>query len=216
MCSVAFSLLDGSTDRYGGSVRLYDGSVRPSYLYINQLTELLVTSLKPKISKLLTSNDFASCLPTKLKELPSKFTELSRDIKELKRNVRGIEIELPGDLKEILTKLKTSTSTISSLTSQVGKQKNIQCELPVEFLDLPSQVSLVQGKLKTLDSLLSLLNKVTNTLNRFATLVETASGAASKNVLLAGQETASPTEGGGGRTLIQLQGMLNQQTCTMN
>ncbi|GJV82385.1 hypothetical protein Tco_1522283 [Tanacetum coccineum] len=54
---------------------------RPSYPDINQVTELLVTSLKPELSKLLTSHDFASCLPTELKELPSKFTELSRDIK---------------------------------------------------------------------------------------------------------------------------------------
>ncbi|GJT61691.1 hypothetical protein Tco_1005224 [Tanacetum coccineum] len=68
-------------------------------------------------------------------------------------------------------------------------------ELPTEFLDLPSQVSLIQGKLKTLDSLPSLLNKVTNTLNRFATVVETASGAASKNVPSAGEATALPAEG---------------------
>ncbi|GKB04089.1 retrovirus-related pol polyprotein from transposon TNT 1-94 [Tanacetum coccineum] len=90
---------------------------RPSYLDINQLTELLVTSLKLELSKLLASHDFASCLPTKLKELPSKFTELSGDIKELKQNVRDMEIEQPEDLKDIPTKLETFTSTISSLTS---------------------------------------------------------------------------------------------------
>ncbi|GJS78366.1 hypothetical protein Tco_0728247 [Tanacetum coccineum] len=163
---------------------------RPSYLDINQLTELLVTRLNPELSKLLTSHDFASCLPTELKELPSKFTELSRDIKEITRHVRDMEIELPGDLKEIPTKLETFTSTISSLTSYVAELKNIQWELPTEFLDLPSQVSSIQGKLKTLDSLPSLLNKVTNTLNKFATVVETASGAASKN-----EVTASPAEG---------------------
>ncbi|GJX04076.1 hypothetical protein Tco_0189992 [Tanacetum coccineum] len=77
------------------------------------------------------------------------------------KHVRDMEIELPGDLKEIPTKLETFTSIISSLTSQ--------------------------GKLKTLDSFPSLLNKVT--------VVETASGAASKNVPSAGQATASPTKG---------------------
>ncbi|GJT12153.1 hypothetical protein Tco_0859195 [Tanacetum coccineum] len=77
----------------------------------------------------------------------------------------------------------------------VAEPKNIQWELPVEFLDLPSQVSLVHGKLKTLDSLLSLLNKVTDTLNRFSTMVKTASGAASKNVSSACQAIASPAEG---------------------
>ncbi|GKB27137.1 hypothetical protein Tco_0866538 [Tanacetum coccineum] len=43
---------------------------KPSYSNINQLNELLVTSLKPELSKLLASHDFASCLPTELKELP--------------------------------------------------------------------------------------------------------------------------------------------------
>ncbi|GJU68737.1 hypothetical protein Tco_1254996 [Tanacetum coccineum] len=168
---------------------------RPSYPDINQLTELLVTSLKPELSKLLASHNFASFLPTELKELPSKFTELSGDIKELKQHLRDMEIELPRDLKEILTKLETFTSTISNLTSQVAELKTIQWELPTKFLDLPSQISSVQKKLKTLDSLPSLLNKVTKTLNRFATVVENASGATTKDVPSAGQATASPAEG---------------------
>ncbi|GJX04317.1 hypothetical protein Tco_0190233 [Tanacetum coccineum] len=120
----------------------------PSYPDINQLTELLVTSLKPELSKLLASHDFASYLPTELKELLSKFTALSGDIKELKQHVRDMEIELPGVLKEIPTKLETFTSTISSLTSQVAELKNIQWEFPTEFLDLPSKISLVQANLK--------------------------------------------------------------------
>ncbi|GJV27877.1 hypothetical protein Tco_1384325, partial [Tanacetum coccineum] len=124
---------------------------------------------EPELSKLLASHDFASCLPTELKVLPSKFTKLSGEIKELKQHVKDMEIKLPGDLKEILTKLETFTSTISSLTSQ--------------------------KQLKTLDSLPSLLNKVTETLNRFATVVENASGATTKDVSSACQATASPAEG---------------------
>ncbi|GKE64869.1 hypothetical protein Tco_1519030, partial [Tanacetum coccineum] len=96
-----------------------------------------------------------------------------------------MEIELPGDLKEISTKLETFTSTISSLTSQVAELKNIQWVL-AKFLDLPSQVFIVRKKLKTLDSLPSLLNKVTDTLNRFATVVENALEATSKDVPSAG------------------------------
>ncbi|GJS33360.1 hypothetical protein Tco_0531742 [Tanacetum coccineum] len=137
-----------------------DISVRPSYPDINHLIDLLGTSLKPKLSKRLASHNFASRLPTKLKELPSKFTELSREIKELKQHVKDMEIELPGDLKEIPTKLETFTST---------------------------------EKLKALDSLPRLLNKVTEILNRFAIMVESTSGAA--DVPLVGQATASPTEG---------------------
>ncbi|GKE32349.1 hypothetical protein Tco_1451671 [Tanacetum coccineum] len=72
-----------------------------------------------------TSHDFASCLPTELKELPSKVTKLSREIKELKQHIRDMEIELPGDLVEIPTKLETFTSTISSLSSQVTDTLNM-------------------------------------------------------------------------------------------
>ncbi|GJZ02552.1 hypothetical protein Tco_0520513, partial [Tanacetum coccineum] len=116
---------------------------KPSYPDINQLTELLVTFLKPELPKLFASHDFASCLPTELKELSSKITELSGEIKELMQHVRDMEIELPRDLVEIPTKLETFTSAISSLSSQVAKLKNIQWKLPAEFLSLPSQVSLV-------------------------------------------------------------------------
>ncbi|GJZ46874.1 hypothetical protein Tco_0600706 [Tanacetum coccineum] len=56
---------------------------RSSYPDVNQLTTLLVTSLKTELSKLLASHNFASCLPTDLKELPLKFTELSGEIKKL-------------------------------------------------------------------------------------------------------------------------------------
>nr|GEV57257.1 zinc finger, CCHC-type [Tanacetum cinerariifolium] len=168
---------------------------KPSYPDINQLTELLVTSLKPELSKLLASHDFASCFPTELKELPSKIIGLSREIKELKQHIKYMEIELPGDLKEIPSKLKTFTSTISSLSSQVFELKNIQWELPAEILDLPHLISSVQKTLKTLDSLPALLNKLTNTLNKFATMVENASGATTTDVPSAGKATTTPAEG---------------------
>nr|GEU86540.1 hypothetical protein [Tanacetum cinerariifolium] len=138
----------------------------PYYPDINQLTDLLVTFLKPELSKLLASENFASCLPADLKELPLKFTELFGEIKELKQHVKDTKIELPEDLKEILTKLETFSSAISSLTSQVAELNNIQWELPAKFQVIPALVSSVQKKLHTLDSLPSLLNKVTQTLDR--------------------------------------------------
>ncbi|GJV75300.1 hypothetical protein Tco_1506884 [Tanacetum coccineum] len=140
---------------------------KPSYPDINQLTTLLVTSLKLELVKLLASLDFASYLPTKLKELPSKVTKLSKEIKELKQHVKDIELELPGDLKEIPSKLETFTSIISSLSSKVAELKNIQC----------------------------LLKKVSNTLIRFSTLVENALGATTMGVPSAYKATASPAEG---------------------
>ncbi|GKA49055.1 hypothetical protein Tco_0742013 [Tanacetum coccineum] len=99
-------------------VKVASLKARSSFPDINQLTNLLVTSLKPELSKLLASHNFASCLPSELKELPSKFTKLSREIKELKLHVKDMEIELPGDLKEIPTKLETFTSTIFGATTK--------------------------------------------------------------------------------------------------
>ncbi|GKA51392.1 hypothetical protein Tco_0744588 [Tanacetum coccineum] len=81
-------------------------------------------------------------------------------------------------------KAKPSYHDINHLTKLlVAKLKNIHWELPAEFLKFPSQVSSVQEKLKILDSIPSLLHKVTDTLNRFATMMENASGATSMNVV---------------------------------
>ncbi|GJW80577.1 hypothetical protein Tco_0144552 [Tanacetum coccineum] len=129
---------------------------RPSYPDVNQLTTLLVTSLKLELSKLLASHNFASCLPTELKELPSKFTKLSGEIKELKQHVKG-------------TSSRASSFTSSSFFSSETAQD----------FGFPSK-SIKQGY---------------ETLNRFATVVENASEATTKDVPSAGHATALPAEG---------------------
>ncbi|GKB43742.1 hypothetical protein Tco_0888684 [Tanacetum coccineum] len=101
---------------------------------------------EPELSKTLSTYDFSSSLPTELKELPSKFIELTREVKELKKHVYDLEIELPGDLKEIPTKLENFTSTFKSLTTQVAELKTLH-----------------------------LLNRVTEALNKFAQVIESAS-----------------------------------------
>nr|GEU48190.1 retrovirus-related Pol polyprotein from transposon TNT 1-94 [Tanacetum cinerariifolium] len=58
----------------------------------------------------------------------------------------------PTELKELLFKF-------NELTKE---------ELSAEFLSVPTQVEVIQAKLKTLDALPSLLHKVTNALNQFA------------------------------------------------
>nr|GEY58818.1 hypothetical protein [Tanacetum cinerariifolium] len=157
--------------------------------------EKIVPYPRPELSKLLSSHDFASLLPTELKELPSKIIGLSREIKELKQHIKDMEIELPGDLKEIPSKLENFTPTITNLLFYVAKLKNIQLKLPAEFLDLPHLASSVQEKLKTLDSLPGLLKTITNTLNKFTTLVENASGATTMGVPSADKAIASPAKG---------------------
>ncbi|GJY74045.1 hypothetical protein Tco_0478476 [Tanacetum coccineum] len=91
---------------------------------------------------------------------------------------------------------KSQGSALFVSLVHVVKLKTLQWELPTKFLGLPSQISSVQEKLKTLDALPSLLHKVTDTLNRFATIVENASTKATdKGVPSAGHASASPAEG---------------------
>ncbi|GKB72169.1 hypothetical protein Tco_0933581 [Tanacetum coccineum] len=79
-----------------------------------------------------------------------KFNELTEEVKGLTKQVHELEIELPGDLKEIPTKLEDFTKTVAS----------------------------VQAKLKTLDALLGLLLNVTQALNKFAHVLNSASSKA--------------------------------------
>ncbi|GJY24872.1 hypothetical protein Tco_0398530 [Tanacetum coccineum] len=100
---------------------------RPPYPDINQLTKLLVTSLKLELSKLISSHDFANCLPTELKELPSKITELSRDVKELKKHVaelKTLQWELPSEflgLPSQISSVQEKIKTLDALPSLLHK-----------------------------------------------------------------------------------------------
>ncbi|GJU06164.1 hypothetical protein Tco_1122594 [Tanacetum coccineum] len=76
---------------------------------------------------------------------------------------------LPTKLKELPSKFnELAEETVTSLTSQVAELKTLQWGLPAEFVSVPTQVKVIQAKLKTLDALPSLLHKVTNALNQFA------------------------------------------------
>ncbi|GJS36999.1 hypothetical protein Tco_0535381 [Tanacetum coccineum] len=175
-------------------------SSSPKYSLIqeltNQLKELLVKSLKTKLSNILSTYDFSSSLPTELKDIPSKLNERTREVQRLKNQVHNLEIELPGELKEIPTQLENFTKTVTSLTSEVAELKTLQWELPQEFLSLPTQVATIQAKLKTLDSLPGLLSHVTKTLNTFAqVLVSTSSKAGVKSIPSVGQADTMSAEG---------------------
>ncbi|GJR52952.1 hypothetical protein Tco_1403473 [Tanacetum coccineum] len=113
----------------------------------------------------------------KLKLLSLKLNPPFQNVEQLKeqlKQVHELEIELPGDLKEIPTKLDDFKKNVASLTSQVVKLKTLQWELPAEFLLLPAQVASVQAKLKTLDDLPSLLLNVTQALNKFTQVLDSA------------------------------------------
>ncbi|GKB98214.1 hypothetical protein Tco_0984351 [Tanacetum coccineum] len=143
---------------------------QPYFLNMEKLIELLVKSLKPELSKLLSSNDFRNSLPTELKELPFKFNEVTGELRDLNKYVHELEIDLLGDLKEIPTKLEKLSSIIL--------------------------ISSIQAKIKTLDALISLLNKVTEALDKFAHAIKVASHkAGDHSVPLAGQASTHPAEG---------------------
>ncbi|GJT61110.1 hypothetical protein Tco_1004643 [Tanacetum coccineum] len=123
-------------------------------------------------------------------------------VKGLKKQVHELEIELPGDLKEIPTKLEDFTKTVTSLTSQVAELKMLQWELLAEFISVATQVETVQAKIKTLDALPSLLNKVTNALNQFAQAI------ASKKT----EDTSVPSVGQAGTQPAEGENNANQTT----
>nr|GEV18958.1 retrovirus-related Pol polyprotein from transposon TNT 1-94 [Tanacetum cinerariifolium] len=93
-------------------------------------------------------------------------------------------------LKPELAKFFASHDLASCLPSELKELPSKVTKLKI--LDLPHLISLIQETLKTLDSFLGILNKVTNTLNRFATMVENALRATIVNVPLAGKAIASP------------------------
>nr|GEX03156.1 hypothetical protein [Tanacetum cinerariifolium] len=166
-----------------------------------------------ELSKLLSSYDFSSSLPTKLKELPSKFKDLTKEIKELKKHVYELEIKLPGDLKDIPTKLEKFSSAVSNLTTQVAELKTLQWEIPAEFLSVPSQVSNVKSKIKTLDAFRILLNKITEALDMFAQAVQDASQKASDQcVPSAGQAGTHLTEGEKNTRQVTITQLFKQRT----
>nr|GEW80806.1 retrovirus-related Pol polyprotein from transposon TNT 1-94 [Tanacetum cinerariifolium] len=76
----------------------------------------------------------------------------------------------------------------------IAKAKVASIKAKHSYPDI-NQLTKLLEKLKTLDSLLGILKTVTNTLNRFATLVENALGANTMGVPSADKATASPTEG---------------------
>ncbi|GJX32590.1 putative reverse transcriptase domain-containing protein [Tanacetum coccineum] len=99
----------------------------------------------------------------------------------------------PRDSKEIPTKLEDFRKTVTSLTSQVTELKTLQWELPAELLSVPTQVEMVLAKLKTLDALPSLLNKVTNDLNQFARAIASKK-TEDTSIPSAGQAGTQPAE----------------------
>ncbi|GJV29486.1 retrovirus-related pol polyprotein from transposon TNT 1-94 [Tanacetum coccineum] len=107
---------------------------------------------------------------------PHPPSQKSAQIQELMAQVHLLQ----SYKKELEQQKTTAEAKVASLKArhsypdinQLTDLLNIQWELPAEFQALPVLVSLVQKKLKTWNSLPSLLNKVTETLNRYRILTK--------------------------------------------
>ncbi|GKD66569.1 hypothetical protein Tco_1308677, partial [Tanacetum coccineum] len=117
------------------------------------------------------------------------------------------------DINQLMKMLVTS---LKHELSKLFDSHDFTSCLPTELKELPSKITEISGdlkplkqhvrdmeielledlkKLQTLDSLLSLFHKMTDTLNRFSTMMDNASGATSMNVPSVGQATTLPAEG---------------------
>ncbi|GKB77187.1 hypothetical protein Tco_0944082 [Tanacetum coccineum] len=77
-----------------------------------KLTKLLVNSLRPELSKLITNHDFTAIIPTELKDLPSKISDINKAVAKLK----NLKLELPA-------KLLALPKQVSSINAQLSKLK---------------------------------------------------------------------------------------------
>ncbi|GJW08222.1 hypothetical protein Tco_1570645 [Tanacetum coccineum] len=106
---------------------------QPSFPNVGQLNELLVKSLQTEFSKILSTHDFSSSLPTKLKDLPSKFNELIEEVKGLKKQILQWELpaeflSLPEQVASVQAKPK-SLDALPSLLLNVTKSLNKFCQV---------------------------------------------------------------------------------------
>nr|GEY28603.1 hypothetical protein [Tanacetum cinerariifolium] len=143
-------------------------SSSPRSSQIQELTNQVLI-LYPQNHKLELEKNKAKAEATLLKAQPSfpnveQLKELL--LKSLKTKFSNI-LSAHDFSSSLPTELKDLPSKLNELTGEL--------ELPAEFLSLPAQIALVQAKLKTLDALPSLLLNVTQALNKFSQVLDSAS-----------------------------------------
>nr|GEX19091.1 hypothetical protein [Tanacetum cinerariifolium] len=144
-------------------------------------------SLKVKLedlSNILKDTRSAFFTPDSLPYEPIIVSDESKEEEEVAKD-KDTEATSHDPQKEELEQVKAKAK--AELASMKAK---------ASYLDINQLTDLLfKKKLKTLDSFPSLLYKVTDTLNMFATMVENASGATSMNVPSIGNTIASPAKG---------------------
>ncbi|GJZ87431.1 hypothetical protein Tco_0659041 [Tanacetum coccineum] len=166
-----------------------EGTINTSYDHLFAGASSVASQIKEETSNIIKLEDpvkLVSRVQPSFKDLDSPEDihyklELEKNKAEAEANLLKAQPSFPNveQLKELLVKsLKTKFSNILSAhdfsSSLPTKLKDLpskfndlteEWELPAKFLGVPSQVEMVKAKLKTIDTLPSLLKKVTNALN---------------------------------------------------
>nr|GEU92496.1 hypothetical protein [Tanacetum cinerariifolium] len=127
---------------------------QPSYPKIQQLTKLLVNSLKPKFDKLIKGQDFSTYLLVELKELPTKFEDVTNSFGDLKEAVKKTELGVPNELTSSPERLAYFNKSISALTTRFPN---------------------LEEKLKVRDAIPAIMNRVALCLGKFTNAISSAS-----------------------------------------
>ncbi|GKB81065.1 hypothetical protein Tco_0947960 [Tanacetum coccineum] len=86
---------------------------------VEQLNELLVKSLKPEFSNILSALDFSSSLPTELKDIPSKFDELTEEVASVQAKLKTLDA-LPCLLLNVTKALNKFAQVLDSASLKAG------------------------------------------------------------------------------------------------
>ncbi|GJV96879.1 hypothetical protein Tco_1548456 [Tanacetum coccineum] len=142
--------------------------------------------------------------------------EINRAVGNLKKYMDKLEIEVPGDLKKLPGNLEEFQSSILVLTTKVVALENFKLDIPGGLLALPRQVSSINdqlSKLKVLDALPSLTNRVVEALDQFATAINSTSHKADdQSVPSVGQAGTHLPEGGEEHMISHYHSALSKKT----
>ncbi|GKA14928.1 hypothetical protein Tco_0694574 [Tanacetum coccineum] len=124
--------------------------------------------------------------------------EVTGSLGALKEYVEKMELEVPHELKATPKRLTDFNKSISALTTQVINLEGFKLDIPGDLLALPgsfTDLSSQIAKLKVLDAILDVMNKVALCLDKFADAINSASNRVGPlDVRLTGQVVTSPAE----------------------
>ncbi|GJY99427.1 hypothetical protein Tco_0516857, partial [Tanacetum coccineum] len=138
-----------------------------------------VLPLSPKLAQIQELMAQVHLLQSQKEDLEQEKAKAEAEVASMKAN------PLYPDITQLLNFCGLS-GEIKELKKHV---RDMEIELTGDLKEIPTKLEIFTS------TIFSLSSQVTDTLNRFATMVENASGVASMNVPSAGKATVSPTEG---------------------